>query len=142
MAAGETFPPEVWEDILSKISDGTPLREICREDGMPSYRVFYNRMADDSDLAARFARARIEGFDAIAERTRETARGSGDSAGDVQRDKLIIETDLKLLAKWDPKRYGDRVAHELSGPNGGPLQTVTREMTADEAARAYRDLMG
>jgi hypothetical protein len=42
-----------------------------------------------------------------------TARGKdaqdgGDSSGDVQRDKLIVDTDLKLLAKWDPRRYGER----------------------------------
>ena len=28
----------------------------------------------------------------------------------VQRSKLRIETRLKLLAKWDPRRYGDRLA--------------------------------
>jgi hypothetical protein len=56
----------------------------------------------------------------IAARTRETARGFGDSSGDVQRDKLIIETDLKLLAKWDPKRYGDRL--DLGNADGQPFQ--------------------
>ena len=30
---------------------------------------------------------------------------------------LQIETRLKLLAKWNPKKYGERVAHE--GVEGG-----------------------
>lgn len=32
--------------------------------------------------------------------------------------KLQIETRLKLLAKWDPKRYGDRVTTDLTSSDG------------------------
>jgi hypothetical protein len=35
---------------------------------------------------------------------------------------LRIETRLKLLAKWDPKRYGERLHSEVTGVDGGPLQ--------------------
>lgn len=66
-------------------------------------------MDGDEEFSAAIAHARLEGFDAIARRIRATARGRGDSTQDIQRDKLIVETDLKLLAKWDPKRYGDRL---------------------------------
>lgn len=70
------------------------------------------------------------GYDAIADRVRKTARGKieadgGESSGDVQRDKLIIDTDLKLLAKWDPKRYGEKVTQEHVGADGGPIQSKT-----------------
>ena len=27
----------------------------------------------------------------------------------IQRAKLRIDTRLKLLSKWDPKRYGDKL---------------------------------
>jgi hypothetical protein len=33
--------------------------------------------------------------------------------------KLQIETRLKLLAKWDPKRYGDKLS--LSGDKENPI---------------------
>jgi hypothetical protein len=46
--------------------------------------------------------------------------------------KLQIETRLKLLAKWDPKRYGERMATEISGPDGGPIQTDSRVRSDDE----------
>jgi hypothetical protein len=42
------------------------------------------------------------------------AEEGGDSSGDVQRDKLIVETDLKLLAKWNP-RYRDNHVVEHQG---------------------------
>ena len=60
-----------------------------------------------------------EGEETIAFNLRETARGRGESTHDVHRDKLIIETDLKLLAKWNPKRYGDKI--EIAGDAERPL---------------------
>jgi hypothetical protein len=31
---------------------------------------------------------------------------------------------LKLLAKWSPKKWGDKVQTEISGPNGGAIQAA------------------
>ena len=137
MAAGESFNPSVFEEILERISEGEPLRVICREEGMPCFRVVYKKREEDKEYDARFARARLLGFDAIAEECREIA---DDGRNDwmlkkmkdeeftpvldhehVQRSKLRVETRLKLLAKWDPKRYGEKVTNELTGPDGGPL---------------------
>lgn len=112
-----TYSDEAAEVICERLSKGEPLAEICRDPDMPAYRTVYHWMEANSGFSASIARARGEGHDAIAARLRMTARGKtedegGDSSGDVQRDKLIIETDLKLLAKWDPKRYGDRIQHD------------------------------
>ena len=105
--------PELEAEIVARLSKGEPMAVICRDEHMPDRTTVWDWTQADPDLAQRIARAREDGFDAIANRTRATARklsaeDGGDSTGDVQRDKLIIETDLKLLAKWDPKRYGDR----------------------------------
>jgi hypothetical protein len=134
--------PEIEQRIIEGLSAGTPLAVLCREDGMPSDRAVRYWQEEDEAFASAIARARLDGFDAIAWRARMTARSKteddgGDSSGDVQRDKLIIETDLKLLAKWDPKRYGDLLKH--SGPDGSsPIASVqiTAEMTPQQAAEA------
>jgi hypothetical protein len=46
----------------------------------------------------------------------------------VQRSKLRIETRLKLLAKWNPKKWGDKL--ELAGDQQNPLmiQQITRKV--------------
>lgn len=113
--------------VLAGLRAGTPLAVICRGTGMPNDDTIRMWAASDADLARSIACARVDGFDAIADRMRATVRGKtsgegGESTGDVARDKLIAETDLKLLAKWDPKRYGDSVRHAHSGPNGGPIE--------------------
>lgn len=116
--------------ICEQLAVGTPLREICRQPGMPSWVSVYNWIHAHEDIASRIAHARELGFDAIAENCLEIAddgsndymEAQGDNAdagwranGDhIQRSKLRIETRLKLLAKWSPK-YRDRQAHEHSG---------------------------
>ena len=114
--------------ICAQISVGTPLQVICRQDGMPAWRTVYDWMASDDDFAANIARARDLGADAIAEETlaivdSEPERGNDgkiDSAW-VAHQKLRAEHRLKLLAKWNPKKYGDKVSAELTGANGGAI---------------------
>ena len=114
--------------ICEQISVGTPLQEICRQKGMPAWRTVYDWMAADDDFAANIARARDLGADAIAEETlaivdSEPERGNDgkiDSAW-VAHQKLRAEHRLKLLAKWNPKKYGDKVQAEHTGANGGAI---------------------
>jgi hypothetical protein len=42
----------------------------------------------------------------------------------IEHRKLRIETRLKLLAKWNPKKYGERVQNEHTGADGGPLKVL------------------
>lgn len=128
--------PEIVDDVIERISKGETLASICRTPGYPATRTFYDWVEGDEDLSARFARARKVGFDAIADETiaiadmppayAQTEGGSRIDAGDIQHRKLQIETRLKLLAKWDPKRYGDKV--QVDGPGAGGshlIQVVT-----------------
>lgn len=126
-------------EICIRLADSEPLACICRDEGMPDPSTVWDWMQAKPEVSQAIAHARNLGWDAIAHRARATARGEGDSKQDVQRDKLIIETDLKLLAKWDPKRYGEKLQQEISGPDGGPIEhkyaALTDEQLAAEIAR-------
>lgn len=109
--------------LVEGISEGVPLRELCRRHGISKSEV-YRWRDDDAELEGRIARARLIGFDALAEEALEIADdGTNDwierkrddgstyeaiNGEHIQRSKLRVETRLKLLAKWDPKRYGER----------------------------------
>jgi hypothetical protein len=125
--------PEIRERIIAGISEGIPLAVICREDGMPSDDTVRNWADEDERFARDIARARECGFDQIAHRLRSTSRGRGESTGDVVRDKLIIDTDLKLLAKWDPKRYGDRPEIMIQNNNSNAGGMIELRPEQDEA---------
>lgn len=109
--------------IGQRLGSGEPLTQICRSLKICDNTV-RNWMKEDKEVFEVIARAREEGEESIAFNLRQTARGLGESTLDVQRDKLIIDTDLKLLAKWNPKKYGDKLDVEHSGTVGiGDLLT-------------------
>lgn len=138
------YTPELAAEICERLSKGEPLAEICRDGHMPAVRTVSDWKLAHTDFSADFARGRDDGYDylaaeclAIANRTIEGEETTTKPNGDVEvkrgdmlgHRKLMIETRLKLLAKWDPKRYGDKVTQELTGPNGGPVQYTKIQRT-------------
>ncbi len=126
-------PDDFYSEICEWIAQGKTLRDYCRQDGKPSYGTVYDWLEDNETFSSRFARARELGHDVIAEECLQIAEdGSNDwvegkfgpqlNGEHVQRSKLRVDTRLKLLAKWNPKKYGDKVEQFISGPDGRPLQ--------------------
>ncbi len=108
--------------VLEGLAKGTPLTVICRQDGMPEDRTIRLWAEQDEELSSAIARAREAGFDALAvealtiqDQEPEMAIGAdGSSRRDsawVAWQRNRVETRLKLLAKWDPKRYGEMIKH-------------------------------
>lgn len=139
-----TRTPEAVAEILDRLKQGEPLLVICRDPHLPAARTFQDWYAADRELHADYMIARSLGWDAIAHRTRSIARGAEGSSGDIQRDKLIIDTDLRLLAKWDSGRYGDKLTQEITGKDGGPIEHkyagLTDEQIKAEIARRMAQL--
>lgn len=141
------YTPELAAEICERLSNGEPLRQICRDDHMPAWTAVYEWMARDEALSERIAHAREQGFEAIAEEALVIAdtprwgqkqvmsdQGTTTTVEDmVAHRKLQIETRLKLLAKWNPKRYGDRV--QLAGDAENPVR-VEAEVHADKLLQA------
>lgn len=139
---GVQYSEEVAAEICERLSNGEPLRAICRDERMPYWSTVYKWMDADAAFKARIACARETGFDAIAqealiiadtpqegERVEESESGIKRVREDMLgHRKLQIETRLKLLAKWSPKKYGEKVTQELTGPDGGPVAVVTRKI--------------
>lgn len=126
MGRKSTYDPKVAAQICDKLSHGIPLAEICRGNGMPAVRTVSLWKQAHPEFAADFARARDEGYDALAAQCIEIAdneqhdwvlKKKGVITNDVAiaRAKLQVETRLKLLAKWDPKRYGEKIQTEHTG---------------------------
>lgn len=127
---GSLRTAELADRLVQGISEGIPLRQLCRTNAISKSEV-YNWIAADAEFAGRIARAREEGYDAIAEECLDIADdarndwmervGADGETGaivvntdHIQRSKLRIETRLKLLAKWS-KKYADKIDHTVTG---------------------------
>lgn len=145
-------PPQVFTDeqrraiqdeICERISEGETLSEICRSEGMPKRRTVYDWLRQDDEFAKAMDIARDLGADAIADQALVIADTTeegvqveiGDDGGTKEKRgdmlghrKLRVETRLKLLAKWHPKKYGDRMDLNHGGQSGNPV-VVVRDLT-------------
>lgn len=134
---GSKFTKVIGEHICQRLSEGVPLMQICRDRGI-AWRTVFHWVEDRPDFAEAYQRARDLGMDAIAEECLQIAddgrndfvkRELGEgvevevfNGEHVQRSKLRIETRLKLLAKWNPKKWGDRITH--AGDPAAPVALV------------------
>lgn len=127
-----TFTQEIADEICRRLAQGEPLAQICRDDNMPAVRTVSDWKKASEAFSADFAHAREEGFDQIAadcldiadETSNDTVYGESGARANtewISRSKLRIETRLKLLAKWDPKRYGDKIDLNHGGQDGNPV---------------------
>lgn len=144
MPYSDEMKAAIKDEIIERISEGTTLRSICREEGMPSWHTVYQWKEEDEEFNSRFARARELGHDAIAEEALAIAdtpvegieyedgpMGSKQSRKDMLgHRKLQVETRLKLLAKWNPKKYGDRVEQHHTGGIGTTDASLTDQQKA------------
>lgn len=132
--------PELEASILSRLSAGEPLAQICRDDGMPHYATWREWCRSDEKLGIAHAHARDDGFDVIAAdafdildeepQRYDTEHGDRVDPAFVQHQKNRFEGRLKLLAKWDPKRYGDATLLKHADADGNNLDLAAQMAAA------------
>jgi hypothetical protein len=117
------YTPDLADRICEWLSNGKSLRSFCLQEGTPKATTVVRWTREDAEFAVRYARARDEGFDRLAELTRDVANDTSIAPEDVQRAKLGFDANRWYLSKVAHRRYGDRldVRQEISGPGGGPI---------------------
>ena len=129
------FTQDVAGVICTRMANGESLRAICRDDGMPAESTVRQwAVADTQGFHAQYTRARQAQMDALAEDILEIA---DEKTGDHNRARLRVDTRKWLMSKIAPKRFGDRITAEISGPDGGAIETKdvsAREILANRLA--------
>ena len=123
--------------IIEELTAGKPLRQICREQGVGKSAV-YDWLDEDAELLGRFARARERGGHEIADECLEIA---DDREEDPASRRVRIETRLKLLAKWNPKMYGDTSKLALTGADGGAIKHEVEMASPETMAELTQALL-
>ena len=102
-----SFDPE---RAIQLAAEGKTLRQIAGALGC-DMRKIHQMMAESATFAGRFARARKNGLELLAD---DLVTAHTDDP-DIQRAKLKSENVRWLLARRLPAQYGDRLAVDVSG---------------------------
>lgn len=121
--------------ICTGIAEGMSLRSICESESMPNVSTVIRWLASEeyADFCAQYARAREAQADKLAEEVLQIADdGRNDTYVDdegrthvdhdqIARSRLRVDARKWLASKLAPKRYGDKITQEHTGPNGGAI---------------------
>lgn len=145
-----SYTQEIADEICARLASGESLRTVCKSEHMPSAVTVFAWIRKHQDFLKQYEKAKQESADAMSEEMMDIADDglndwmeSHDKEGNaigwklngehVQRSRLRIDTRKWLASKLKPKKYGERMATELSGPDGGPIET--KELGAEELGR-------
>lgn len=131
-------------DLVGWLGEGKTMRAFCRQLGRPNYTTLYVWMKQDAAFAQQVACARDTGYEVIADEVMEiaddasndymeTENGPALNKEHVQRSKLRIETRLKLLACWNPRKYGNKQL--LGSDPDNPLPKSNTSELIDEVLK-------
>lgn len=113
------YTEEVAEKVIQGLLEGRSVRKICAPDDMPDRGTVARWMDNNEEFAAKYARAREIGLDDQAEKLAEEMA----EEEDVARARLNFDYRKWYLSKLAPRKYGDKIQQEVSGPEGKDLFT-------------------
>ena len=134
---------ELADAICAQLSDGVSLRTVCLAEDMPSKSTVFNWLRTNEDFRGQYEKAKAESADALAEEMLDIADdGTNDwmekqnrdgsthevvNSEHIQRSRLRVDTRKWIASKLKPKKYGDKISQQISGPDDGPVK-ITVEL--------------
>lgn len=113
------FSQELADAIFARIGEGRGLSDVCKDQDMPNRATVYRWLAEDEAFRRQYAVA----CEMRAEHMGDGIIDIADNAApeDTPRARLMIDARKWMMAKLAPKRYGDKLLNEHSGPDGGDI---------------------
>lgn len=111
------FDKKKFDYIIDKVSKGSAVRNAVKEQHIAS-NTFFKWINSDEALQLQYARACEERGAYIYEDMIDIA---DDKSGDVQRDRLRVDTRKWFLSKLNPKKYSDKIQVDTTEFKEQPL---------------------
>lgn len=125
------YTDEKAAEICDLIASGKALSSICKAEGMPGVTTVFRWLDAHEQFRKDYARAREAQADFLAEETLEIAddsakdfTGEGFNSEHVQRSRLRVDTRKWWASKVAPKKYGERLDHNVGGNVGLTVNIV------------------
>lgn len=126
-------------EICELVADGESINKISKMPGMPARSTILKWFRDVPGFSDMYIRAKEIGFEVLADEIIDLADAPENTKKEeLNRHHLMIETRKWLLAKLQPRKYGERVTQEIVGNREeSPVQV---EVTKEEIARIVQEV--
>lgn len=90
---------------------------------MPSASSVFLWLTKHESFSENYAKAQKERSEAMYEEMLDIGDDVKADPAEVAKARLRVDTRKWALARMNPKKYGDKQTTELTGPDGGAIQT-------------------
>lgn len=129
--------PGILDRICEGLTEGESIVKICEPEDMPHFTMVYRAMAKDEAFANAIAKARAAQQEAEIDKMIQIADEA--TPENVHVAKLRIWARQWRAAKLAPKKYGERVHTEVTGADGGPIETKATVIDASSLSPDLRE---
>lgn len=120
---------EVFDEFLKRIETRS-VRDVCSDDDMPAQSSVYDKLLEDTAFAEKYARATErradhmfdemleiadDGSNDWMERQEEQSLGWRENGEALNRSRLRVDTRKWILARMQPRKYGDKMDVNTTG---------------------------
>jgi hypothetical protein len=153
MGRPSDYSAQIAETICGRLASGESLRAICETEELPDKSTVFRWLASNTDFRDQYARAREIQAETLVDEILEisddgrndymASQGEGEdtlayrlNGEHVQRSRLRVDSRKWFASKVAPKKYGDKVTQEVTGPEGGPVQIQRIERVIVDSSKA------
>ncbi|WP_454883980.1 terminase small subunit-like protein [Sphingomonas oryzagri] len=108
------FTPELWEEVMERVSCGHNLLDICDEKDKPAYSTVNRWMREKPELRADMEQAWIDSTYLSHFVNDSVLRGGVMSTGDFRRDEAIVTNNRWFMGKVHRRIFGDKQTVDLN----------------------------
>ena len=140
------YSPELADRICARLAEGESVRSIGRDETMPATSTIFLWLRAHKDFSEQYAIAKEESADALVEDIIDIADNQVSQPllvdgvpvmvddkpvmiidnVSVNHAKLRVDARKWTASKLKPKKYGEKVQSEVSGPGGGPVRVLNQ----------------
>lgn len=114
-----TYDQALVDKICAEMADGKSLRAACKGAGRPDRKTFLRWVEKHEAVEKAYVQAIADREERYFEEIIEIADGKADPS----KTRVQVDARKWVLARMNPKKYGDRMTNELTGAGGGPIES-------------------
>lgn len=146
------YTQEQADVICEQLARGESMRKVCDDDDMPAMSTVFRWLRERDEFRQQYETAKDEAADVMVEEINDIADNSINdyvtqlaeeisekpasewteedihvlaikaAPENIQRSRLRVDARKWTASKLKPKKYGDKVTNEHSGPDGSPIE--------------------
>ena len=127
------YSDQLSDEICRRLAEGEPFVKICRDDHMPAFSTLWRWERAHPEFKAQTQTALEHGTHYLAS---DCLRIADDTEMDVANRKLMVDTRMRLIGKWNRKGYGDKIEVEETKK----LEDFSEGEIRDALQRKFKEL--